>query len=54
VPIEALCGLPGVGALTVQAAISRDMPLLCGLALIVTFVVTLVHAVGDFAAGETA
>jgi peptide/nickel transport system permease protein len=51
IPIEALCGLPGMGALTLQAATSRDMPLLCGLALVLTFFVTLVHAVGDLATG---
>ena len=32
IPIEALCGVPGIGALALQAATSRDMPLLCGLA----------------------
>lgn len=54
VPIEALCGVPGMGALTIQAATSRDMPLLCALALIITCFVTLVHAIGDIAIGETA
>jgi len=53
IPIEALCGVPGAGALALEAATSRDMPLLCGMALIVTFFVTLVHAVGDLA-GERA
>lgn len=51
IPIEALCGVPGIGALALEAATSRDMPLLCALALIVTFFVTLVHAVGDIATG---
>lgn len=50
IPIEALCDVPGLGALALQAALSRDMPLLCGLALIVTMFVTLVHAVGDLIA----
>jgi peptide/nickel transport system permease protein len=49
IPIEALCGVPGMGALTLQAATSRDMPLLCGLALIITFFVTFVHSAGDLA-----
>jgi peptide/nickel transport system permease protein len=52
VPIEALCGVPGMGALTIQAATSRDMPLLCALALIITCLVTFVHAIGDIAIGE--
>jgi peptide/nickel transport system permease protein len=52
IPIETLCGVPGMGALTVQAATARDMPLLCGLALIVTFLVTFVHAAGELAVGE--
>ncbi len=53
IPIEALCDVPGLGALALQAATSRDMPLLCGMALIITFFVTLVHAVGDIATGLT-
>jgi peptide/nickel transport system permease protein len=53
IPIEALCGVPGAGALALEAATSRDMPLLCGMALIITFFVTLVHAVGELA-GERA
>ncbi len=47
IPIEALCGVPGLGALALQAAIARDMPLLCGLALLITFFVTFIHAAGD-------
>jgi peptide/nickel transport system permease protein len=58
IPIEALCGVPGLGALALQAAIARDMPLLCGLALLITFFVTFLHAAGDLvvnaAHGESA
>jgi peptide/nickel transport system permease protein len=54
IPIEALCDVPGLGALALEAATSRDMPLLCGMALIITFFVTVVHAVGDLATGEWA
>jgi peptide/nickel transport system permease protein len=54
IPIEALCDVPGLGALALEAATSRDMPLLCGMALIITFFVTVVHAVGDIATGERA
>lgn len=53
IPIETLCGVPGVGALTIQAATARDMPLLCALALIITSLVTLVHAAGNLAVGES-
>lgn len=49
IPIEALCDVPGLGALALQAATSRDMPLLCGMSLLITFFVTAVHAVGDLA-----
>jgi len=52
IPIEALCGVPGLGALALQAAIARDMPLLCGLALLITFFVTFIHAAGELVIGE--
>ncbi len=48
IAIEALCDVPGLGALALQAAIARDMPVLCGMTLVITFFVTLVHNVGDF------
>lgn len=50
IPIEAICGVPGIGALALEAAIGRDMPLLCALALIITFFVTLVHSAGELLA----
>jgi len=49
IPIETLCGVPGIGALALHAATSRDMPLLCALALAITVFVTFVHAVGELA-----
>jgi peptide/nickel transport system permease protein len=49
IPIEAICGVPGIGQLTWQAAIARDLPLLCGLALIITLAVAFVAALGEFA-----
>jgi peptide/nickel transport system permease protein len=48
IPVEAICDVPGIGQLTWQAANSRDLPLLCGLALIITLVVASVAAFGDF------
>jgi peptide/nickel transport system permease protein len=50
IPIEVICGVPGIGALALQAAVGRDMPLLCALALIITFFVMFVHSVGDLLA----
>ena len=49
IPIEAICDVPGIGQLTWKAAVARDLPLLCGLALIITFVVATVASFGDFA-----
>jgi peptide/nickel transport system permease protein len=51
IAIETLCGVPGVGALALHAALSRDMPLLCGLALGITFFVTAAQAAGDLVRG---
>jgi peptide/nickel transport system permease protein len=48
IPVEVICGLPGIGSLALQAATARDMPLLCALALIITFFVTFVHTVGEW------
>lgn len=44
IPIETLCGIPGLGALALQAALARDIPLLCGSALVITVFVTVVQA----------
>jgi peptide/nickel transport system permease protein len=44
IPVETLCGIPGIGALALQAALARDIPLLSGLALVITVFVTLVQA----------
>ena len=50
IPIEALCGVPGIGQLAWKAALARDLPLLAGLALIVTFLVAFVQSLGELAA----
>jgi len=47
IPIEALCDVPGIGQLAWKAALSRDLPLLCGLALIITFAVACVQTFGE-------
>ena len=43
IPIEALCDVPGVGQLFWKAALARDLTLLCGLGLIITFVIAAVR-----------
>jgi len=47
IPVEALCGLPGVGQLAWQAALSRDLPLLVNLTAIVTLVTLLANSWAD-------
>jgi peptide/nickel transport system permease protein len=41
IPVEALCDVAGIGQLAWRAALGRDLPLLCGLALAITFTVAL-------------
>ena len=36
IPVEALCGVPGIGQLAWQAALGRDLPLLVNLTVLVT------------------
>jgi len=52
-PIEAICGVPGIGQLTWQAAVSRDLPVLCGLEFIITLVVALVAALSQWLEGDS-
>jgi peptide/nickel transport system permease protein len=47
IPIEALCGLPGIGQLAWQAALSRDLPLLVNLTVLVTLVTLLANTGAD-------
>jgi peptide/nickel transport system permease protein len=47
IPVEALCDVAGIGQLAWKAAIARDLPLLCGLALIITFLVAFLQSLGD-------
>jgi len=47
IPIEAICDVRGIGQLTWHAAVARDLPLLCGLALIITLAVATVASVGE-------
>jgi peptide/nickel transport system permease protein len=47
IPVEALCGLPGLGALAWQAAIGRDLPLLVTLTALVTLVTMIATSISD-------
>jgi peptide/nickel transport system permease protein len=47
IPVEALCGLAGVGQLAWQAALSRDLPLLMNITILVTLVTLLANSSAD-------
>lgn len=47
IPVESLCGLPGIGQLAWQAALSRDLPLLVNLTVLVTLVTLLANSSAD-------
>jgi|SRR5579862_2985556 len=47
IPVEALCGLAGIGQLAWQAALARDLPLLTNLTILVTLVTLLANSSAD-------
>lgn len=47
IPVEALCGFAGVGQLAWQAALSRDLPLLTNITVLVTLVTLLANSGAD-------
>lgn len=47
IPVEALCGLAGVGQLAWQAALARDLPLLVNVTVLVTLVTLFANSVAD-------
>lgn len=47
IPVEALCGLAGVGQLAWQAALVRDLPLLVNITILVTLVTLLANSGAD-------
>jgi len=47
IPVEALCGLPGIGELAWQAALARDLPLLVNITVLVTAVTLLANSSAD-------
>jgi ABC-type dipeptide/oligopeptide/nickel transport system permease component len=52
IPVEVLCDLPGIGQLAWKAALSRDLPVLVNLTMLVTLV-TLVANTGSELFGYT-
>jgi peptide/nickel transport system permease protein len=49
IPIEALCDSPGLGQLAWHAALSRDLPLIVNVTLIVSLVMLAANSLADFA-----
>jgi len=47
IPVEALCGIPGIGQLAWQSALARDLPLLINLSILVIAGVTLANSGAD-------
>jgi len=47
IPVEALCGIPGIGQLAWQAALGRDLSLLVTLTFLVTVVTLLANTTSD-------
>jgi len=58
IPVEALCGLAGVGQLAWQAALARDLPLLTNITILVTLITLLANSsaevVGEAFRGQEA
>ncbi|HZQ94154.1 MAG TPA: ABC transporter permease [Candidatus Sulfotelmatobacter sp.] len=51
IPVEALCGLAGVGQLAWQAALARDLPVLVNITVLVTLVTLLANSSADLIGG---
>lgn len=49
IPIEALCDSPGLGQLAWQAALSRDLPLIVNVTLVVALVMLAANSLADLA-----
>jgi peptide/nickel transport system permease protein len=54
IPVEALCGIPGIGQLALQAALGRDLPLLVTLTILVTTVTLTANLAADLAISRRA
>jgi peptide/nickel transport system permease protein len=53
IPVEVLCDLPGIGQLAWKAALSRDLPLLVNLTMLVTLVTLVANTGSDLLADAT-
>jgi peptide/nickel transport system permease protein len=53
IPIEVICGRPGIGQLAWEAALSRDLPLLVNVTMTVTLLTVAANALSDFAQTAT-
>jgi peptide/nickel transport system permease protein len=52
IPVEALCGIPGVGQLAWQAALARDLPVLINVSLLVIACTVLANSGADLLSEE--
>jgi peptide/nickel transport system permease protein len=52
IPVEALCGIPGIGQLAWHSALARDLPLLINLSILIVAGVTLANSGADLLSGE--
>ncbi len=52
IPVEALCGIPGIGQLAWQSALARDLPLLINISMLVIAFVTLANSGSDLLSEE--
>ena len=53
IPVEALCGTPGLGQLAWQAALGRDLPVLLSVSMLVIACTVLANTGADLLAGAT-
>lgn len=49
IPVEALCGLPGIGQLAWQAAQARDLPVLVNVTMVLTLFTLAANGIADWA-----
>jgi peptide/nickel transport system permease protein len=52
IPVEALCGTPGLGQLAWQSALARDLPVLTDISLLVVASTVLANSGADLLTGE--
>ena len=52
IPVEALCGIPGIGQLAWQSALARDLPLLINISMLVIACVVVANSGADLLSEE--